>query len=232
MTINRQANPLEAEVDAGVDWCWQRIEPSTLRVDFWFLRFLSDGTPVKTVMIQTFFLATFWRDPPYSEYIRKMSTCEKRHKKRHKTGCPLFFVSDFRFLHTLPTGKGKKADIYQKRRFAFGFVFYRFCAAFVSKYFVYYQCYRHTGIRFLVLKNGIPDWIKSFQLFCPYRHTIFVIYILFDCRFGSPYRRTEDKIWHNIFPSRTRTSPWSGFHHCHFLTYHNYTLARLSDMIL
>jgi hypothetical protein len=69
-----------------------------------------------------------------------MSTCEKRHKKRHKNDCPLFFVSDFRFLHTLPTGKGKKADIYQNRRFAFGFVFYRFCAAFLSKYFVYYQC--------------------------------------------------------------------------------------------
>jgi hypothetical protein len=56
---------------------------------------------------------------PYSDYIRKMSTCEKRHKKRHKNGSPLFFVSDFRFLHSLPTGKGKKADIYQKRRFAF-----------------------------------------------------------------------------------------------------------------
>jgi hypothetical protein len=65
-------------------------------------------------------------------------------------------VSDFRFLHTLPTGKGKKADIYQKRRFAFGFVFYRFCAAFVSKYFVYYQCYpRYRDDPLYVVANTI-----------------------------------------------------------------------------
>jgi hypothetical protein len=36
-----------------------------------------------------------------------------------------FFCVQFsyRFSHTLPTGKGKKADIYQKRRFAFDSVF-------------------------------------------------------------------------------------------------------------
>jgi hypothetical protein len=64
----------------------------------------------------------------------------KAAQKAARNGCPFFLcpISAFGFLHTLPTGKGKKADIYQKRRFAFGFVFYRFCAAFLSKYFVYY----------------------------------------------------------------------------------------------
>jgi hypothetical protein len=98
-----------------------------------------------------------------------MSTWEKRLKKRHKNGCPLFFVSDFRFLHTLPTGKGKKADIYQKRRFAFGFVFYRFCADFLSIYFVQAEDTKNDKFRFYITKSKTP----YFDFSCLCRFEIF-----------------------------------------------------------
>jgi hypothetical protein len=96
-----EINPLLCVVCASdVVFFWRRIiNPSMI---FYTLILKNKCVEYHTVRI----VVVYSDDTCTKNVDIRHRTCEKRHKKWHKNGCPLFFVSDFRFLHT--PGKEKK----------------------------------------------------------------------------------------------------------------------------
>ena len=62
----------------------------------------------KNLVIEFLYFCFTMEDDPNSEIVRKMSTSEKRYKKRQKSGMSAFYLSGSAFLPISPLGNEKK----------------------------------------------------------------------------------------------------------------------------